>query len=60
MGAAAGLIAGRRKARKAKQGATHEVEAEQAQHQQATAAQIEDFKKAFSICLEAKKYLVRY
>ncbi len=28
--------------------------------QQATAGQIENFKKAFSVCLEAKDYLVKY
>ena len=27
--------------------------------QQATAEQIENFKKAFSVCLEAKKYMVK-
>lgn len=27
---------------------------------QATAAQIDNFKKAFSVCLEAKKYMVKY
>ena len=28
--------------------------------QQATAQQLENFKKAFSVCLEAKKYMVKY
>ena len=31
-----------------------------AQKQQATAQQIENFKKAFSVCLEGKQYLVKY
>ena len=31
-----------------------------AQKQQATAQQIDNFKKAFSVCLEGKQYLVKY
>jgi uncharacterized protein (DUF3084 family) len=34
--------------------------AQSQQAQQATAGQIENFKKAFSVCLEAKKYMVKY
>jgi hypothetical protein len=30
------------------------------QAQQTTAEQIENFKKAFSVCTEGKKYLVRF
>ena len=59
-GAAAGLIAGRRKARRAKKGATQQVEHQTERQQQATVAQIESFKKAFGVCLEAKNYLVRF
>jgi len=29
-------------------------------NQQATAQQMDNFKKAFSVCLEAKKYMVKY
>jgi hypothetical protein len=59
-GAAAGAIRGRRRGRAAQQQATAEVEA-QAQHaQQATKEQMENFKKAFSVCLEAKEYMVKF
>jgi Ca2+-binding EF-hand superfamily protein len=30
------------------------------QSQQLTAEQIENFKKAFSVCLEAKSYMVKF
>ena len=59
-GAAAGLIMGRRRARHAKAEASHEVEQQSQQAQQATAEQIENFKKAFSVCLEAKDYMVKF
>ena len=59
-GAAAGLIAGRRARRRAQQEATEQVEHQEVRQQQATAEQIEGFKKAFGVCLEAKKYLVKY
>ena len=60
IGAAAGLVAGRRKARKAQGQATQQAEAQGQQAQQATAEQMANFKKAFSVCLEAKKYMVKY
>jgi hypothetical protein len=59
-GAAAGAIAGRRRARRARSEAQAQVEAQAAQAQQATAEQLENFKKAFSVCLEAKQYLVKF
>lgn len=59
-GAAAGLIRGRRKARQARQQADQQIDQQTRQVQQASAEQIEGFKKAFSICLEAKKYLVKF
>jgi hypothetical protein len=59
-GAAAGLIAGRRKGQAAQKQATAQADAQAAQVQQATAAQMDGFKKAFSVCLEAKEYLVKY
>ncbi len=58
-GAAAGAIGGRRRARRRQQQATQEIDQQAQYQQQATARQIEDFKKAFSVCLEAKKYLVK-
>jgi hypothetical protein len=59
-GAAAGAIHGRRKGAAAKQQATQQVEAQGAQAQAATAEQVTNFKKAFSVCLEAKNYMVKY
>jgi hypothetical protein len=41
-----GVIAGRRRSRAASQ--------------QAIAEQVGNFKKAFSVCLEAKEYMVKY
>jgi hypothetical protein len=59
-GAAAGAIAARRTAKK--QTAQVEAQAEQQaqKSQAATAESIEKFKKAFSTCLEAKNYKVKY
>ena len=59
-GAAVGMVAARRKARRARQRADQQIERETQQVQQASAEQIEGFKKAFSVCLEAKKYLVKF
>jgi hypothetical protein len=58
-GAAAGVIAGRRRARAAKAGATKQAEQKAATTQAATAKDLENFKKAFGVCLEAKDYLVK-
>ncbi len=60
IGAAAGAIRSRRRARTARAEATKAAEQEGQAQQQATAVQIENFKKAFSVCLEAKEYLVKY
>lgn len=59
-GAAAGLVAGRRRGRAASQQAQAEAEKHGEQQQQATQEQIGNFKKAFSVCLEAKEYMVKY
>jgi hypothetical protein len=59
-GAAAGAIVARRQTRRAKKQASEQVEQQSQQAQQATAEQIENFKKAFSVCLEAKEYMVKY
>jgi len=59
-GAAAGLVGGRLR-RRAHQGAAEQQISQQNQAvQQSTAQQIENFKKAFSVCLEAKNYMVKY
>ena len=50
----------RRRTRRAKAEASQQVERTSEQAQQATAEQIENFKKAFSVCLEAKDYMVKF
>jgi DNA-binding protein YbaB len=59
-GAAAGAVVARRKTKRAKGAASQEVQQQTQQVQQATAEQVENFKKAFSVCLEGKKYLVKF
>jgi hypothetical protein len=59
-GAAAGLIAGRSAGRHANAQAQQQVAQQGQQAQQATAEQMENFKKAFSVCLEASNYMVKY
>jgi hypothetical protein len=63
-GAAIGAVVGGSRGRRARRGAqaqaTQQVEQQGQQMQAATAEQIENFKKAFSVCLEAKDYMVKY
>ena len=59
-GAAAGAVHGRRSARRAQQEAQQQAAAQAEQREQATAQELENFKNAFSVCLEAKKYMVKY
>jgi hypothetical protein len=59
-GALAGAIIARRRTARAKDEASQQVEQQSQQAQQATAEQIDNFKKAFSVCLEAKKYMVKF
>jgi hypothetical protein len=59
-GALAGAVIARRRTERAKAEASQEVEQQSEQAQQATAEQIDNFKKAFSVCLEAKNYMVKY
>jgi hypothetical protein len=59
-GAAVGIIVARRKAKSASQQATASAQQSGAATQQATAEQIANFKKAFSVCLESKKYMVKF
>jgi hypothetical protein len=58
-GAAVGMIGARRRTRRKQQEATQQIEQQTQQVQQLTKEQIEGFKKAFGVCLEAKKYLVK-
>lgn len=59
-GATAGVIAGRRRGRQAQQQAVAQAEQNEASREQATAQELENFKNAFSVCLEAKDYMVKY
>ena len=59
LGAAAGAISSRRRSRAASQQAQQQAKEQGAAQQQATADQINNFKKAFSVCLEAKNYMVK-
>ena len=59
-GAAAGVVAGRHRARKAEAQAAQQGQQQVQQAQAATAQQIDGFKKAFSACLESKKYTVKF
>ena len=59
IGATAGVVAGRRRGRAAQEQATQQAEAAGQQAQAATADQMNNFKKAFGVCLEAKGYMVK-
>ena len=59
-GAAAGIMSGRRRSRAAKKQATDSAERRAQSAEQKTGQGIEGFKKAFSVCLEAKNYLVKF
>ncbi len=59
-GAAAGMLRGRRKGRQARASAASQAEQQGVAQQQATEQQIDNFKKAFSVCLEANSYMVKY
>ena len=59
-GAAAGAIRGRRKGRAAQEQAKQQAESQGEAQQAATAEQMGNFKKAFSVCLEAKDYMVKF
>lgn len=58
-GAAVGAVAARRRAKRRQSQAKEQVNSQTQQTQASTAKQIEGFKKAFSVCLEAKDYLVK-
>jgi hypothetical protein len=60
IGAASGAVVGRSRGRRAQDQAQQQASAQAAGAQQATAEQMDAFKKAFSVCLEAKKYMVKY
>ena len=60
IGAGVGAVGGRRARRRGQAEATDQIEQQTAQAQQATQTQVENFKKAFSVCLEAKDYMVKF
>jgi hypothetical protein len=59
-GAAAGAIAGRRRGKAAQQQAAVQAQQQAAAQEQAIADKMSNFKKAFSVCLEGKNYMVKY
>lgn len=59
VGAAVGAVGARRKAAAGKQQATQQLDAQAQQAQQASAGQMDNFKRAFGACLEGKKYMVK-
>ena len=59
-GAAAGVVRGRRQGRQAQEQAQQQAEAQAEQREGATEEQLANFKNAFSVCLEAKDYMVKY
>lgn len=59
-GAGVGLVASRRHARREKSAASEQAAVQTQQQQAATQEQIENFKKAFSACMEGKNYIAKY
>lgn len=59
-GAAAGVLRGRRKGHKAEEAAVEQAEQEQQARTAHSEEELGNFKKAFSVCLEAKEYMVKY
>jgi hypothetical protein len=60
IGAAAGVVRGRRQGRAAQEQATGQAEEKAEVREEANEEDLENFKKAFSVCLEAKEYMVKY
>lgn len=58
-GAAAGAVRGRRQGRQTQQQAQQQAAAQAEQRERATEQQLANFKNAFSVCLEAKDYMVK-
>lgn len=59
IGGAVGAVAARRKAKAGQEQASTQLAAQSQQSQQASAEQMSNFKRAFSVCLEAKQYMVK-
>jgi hypothetical protein len=60
IGAGVGALGGRGARRRKQADASDQIEQQSAQAEQATKTQTENFKKAFSVCLEAKDYMVKF
>jgi len=60
VGATTGAVVGNSRRRSAQAQATQEVANQSAQAQAATQAQMDDFKMAFTTCLEAKDYIAKF
>ena len=59
-GAAAGMVRGRRQGYAQQQEAQQQAEGRAEERESLTAEQLANFKKAFSVCLEANDYMVKY
>ena len=59
-GAAAGAVTARRRGRRASAEAQQQAQQQGTAQQEATQDQVDNFKKAFSVCLEAKDYMVKF
>jgi hypothetical protein len=59
-GAAAGAVAGRRRAKRSSAEAQQQAQQGAEAREEATAEDLENFKNAFSVCLEAKEYMVKF
>ena len=59
-GAAIGGVANRRRYKRQEQAQVEAIEQQQQAQAQYTSEEIDNFKKAFSVCLEAKNYMVKY
>ena len=60
IGAAAVAVRGRRQGRAAQQQAEQQAAQQAEYREESTAGDLDNFKKAFSVCLEAKEYLVKF
>jgi hypothetical protein len=60
IGAAVGAVRGRRQANAAQEQATEQAEDKAEDREEANEEDLLNFKKAFSVCLEAKEYMVKY
>ena len=60
IGAGVGALGGNRARRRGQAQASDQIDQQSAQAQQATQTQVENFKKAFAVCLEAKDYMVKF